>query len=104
VLPAGHRRLEDFEGRGVEALKAFDSRLASAAAVLRQAGFWEEAMGRGGSSPNLLQLARTESNTPPEVGRGTPHLIHQDQDQPLSCMVSKKHKCPTQVEMQTAVG
>ncbi len=32
------------------------------------------------------------------------HLIHQDQDQLLSCMASKKHKRPTQVEMQTAVG
>lgn len=29
--------------------------------------FWEETLSRGGSSPNLLALARAESNTPPEV-------------------------------------
>ena len=61
-------RLEDFQGRGTEALQAFDARLASAAAVLQRAGFWEETMARGGSATNLLQLARTASNTPPEVG------------------------------------
>ncbi len=65
-VPA-ERRLEDYKGSGEEALKAFDARLASAAAVLRRAGFWEETVGRGGSSTSLLQLARTASSTPPEV-------------------------------------
>lgn len=60
-------RLEDFEGKGDAALKAFAPRLHSAAGILRRAGFWDEAMNRGGSSPNLLKLTRTESNTPPEV-------------------------------------
>lgn len=60
-------RLESFEGTGTDALKAFDARLDKAAAVLQQAGFWDETLLRGGSNTNLLQLARTNSNTPPEV-------------------------------------
>ena len=60
-------RLERFDGRGEAALQAFDSRLAQAAGLLQRAGFWEETLARGGSRPALLQLARTQSNTPPEV-------------------------------------
>mmetsp|Transcript_7573 Transcript_7573/g.22355 ORF Transcript_7573/g.22355 Transcript_7573/m.22355 type:complete len:1298 (+) Transcript_7573:304-4197(+) len=63
----GDFRLEDFEGKGDAALKAFAPRLHSAAGILRRAGVWDEAMNRGGSSPNLLKLTRTESNTPPET-------------------------------------
>ncbi len=66
----GPRRLEDFEARGDDALRAFAPGLHSAAGILRKAGFWDKAMARGGSSPNLLALSRTESNTPPEVRSG----------------------------------